>query len=96
MENDVVRPKILSIRGRNVSFKKSCGQVLDSTFEELCDRPLGASDYIEICQAFHTVIIRNIPQLNLKVKSQARRFITLIDTLYDNKVGIMKNENFKN
>lgn len=86
MENDSVRSRILSIKGRNVTFDKTCGQVMDSTFQELCDRPLGASDYIEICQAFHTVIIRNVPQLNLKQKSQARRFITLIDTLYDNKV----------
>lgn len=49
-------------------------------------QPLGASDYLELSQAFHTIIIRDIPQLNLRLKSQARRFITLIDTLYDNKV----------
>ncbi|XP_033219323.1 putative ATPase N2B [Belonocnema kinseyi] len=89
MENDVIRPKILSIRGRNVTFNKTCGQVMDSTFDELCDRPLGASDYLEICQAFHTVIIRDVPKMNLKVKSQARRFITLIDTLYDSRIRIV-------
>uniref|UniRef100_A0A0C9RST8 N2B_0 protein n=1 Tax=Fopius arisanus TaxID=64838 RepID=A0A0C9RST8_9HYME len=89
MENDIVRPKILSIKGRNVSFKKTCGQVIDSTFDELCDRPLGASDYLELSQAFHTIIIRDVPQLNLKLKSQARRFITLIDTLYDNRVRVV-------
>lgn len=49
-------------------------------------QPLGASDYLELSQAFHTVIIRDVPQLNFRLKSQARRFITLIDTLYDNKV----------
>lgn len=49
-------------------------------------KPLGASDYLEMSQAFHTIIIRDVPQLNLRLKSQARRFITLIDTLYDNKV----------
>lgn len=37
-ENDVVRSRTISIRGRNVTFKKTCGQILDSTFEELCDR----------------------------------------------------------
>lgn len=51
-------------------------------------QPLGASDYLELSQAFHTVIIRDVPQLNFRLKSQARRFITLIDTLYDNKVYI--------
>lgn len=38
MENDVVRSRTISIRGRNVTFRKTCGQVLDTTFEELCDR----------------------------------------------------------
>ncbi|XP_046594667.1 putative ATPase N2B isoform X2 [Neodiprion lecontei] len=85
MENDVVRPRTISIKGRNVTFSKTCGQVLDSTFDEICDRPLGASDYLQLCQFFHTVIIRDVPPLNFKLKSQSRRFITLIDTLYDNK-----------
>ncbi|XP_057327468.1 putative ATPase N2B isoform X2 [Microplitis mediator] len=89
MENDIVRPKTLTFKGRNVTFKKTCGQIIDSTFQELCDRPLGASDYLEISQAFHTVIIRDVPQLNLRLKSQARRFITLIDTLYDNKIRVV-------
>ncbi|XP_006566096.3 putative ATPase N2B [Apis mellifera] len=88
-ENDVVRSRTICIRGRNVTFKKTCGQILDSTFEELCDRPLGASDYLELSQAFHTVIIRDVPQLNFRLKSQTRRFITLIDTLYDNKVRVV-------
>ncbi|KAF7992707.1 hypothetical protein HCN44_005051 [Aphidius gifuensis] len=89
MENDTIRPKTLTIKGRNVSFNKTCGQVIDATFQELCDRPLGASDYLEMSQAFHTIIIRDVPQLNLRLKSQARRFITLIDTLYDNKVRVV-------
>ncbi|XP_053207582.1 AFG1-like ATPase [Panonychus citri] len=85
-ETDTVRPRTIVIMGRNVTFNKTCGRVLDSTFSELCDRPLGAVDYLTLSQLFHTVIIRDIPQLNLKLKTQARRFITLIDTFYDNKV----------
>lgn len=88
-ENDIIRPKTFTHFGRNISFAKTCGQVLDSTFDELCDRPLGASDYIQISQFFHTILIRDIPQLNLKLKSQTRRFITLIDTLYDNRVRLV-------
>ncbi|XP_012269193.2 putative ATPase N2B [Athalia rosae] len=89
MENDVVRPKTFRIKGRDVRFTKTCGQVIDSTFEELCNRPLGASDYLQLAQFFHTVIIRDVPPLNCKLKSQARRFITLIDTLYDNKIRVV-------
>lgn len=52
-------------------------------------QPLGASDYLVLTQAFHTIIIRDIPQLNLKMKSQARRFITLVDTLYDHRIRLV-------
>ncbi|GLV48591.1 uncharacterized protein CBL_06020 [Carabus blaptoides fortunei] len=88
-ENDIIRPKTFNILGRDVEFRKTCGQVLDTTFEEICDRPLGASDYLQLAQVFHTVIIRDVPQLNLQLRSQTRRFITLIDTLYDNRIRIV-------
>ncbi|RZF35898.1 hypothetical protein LSTR_LSTR014844 [Laodelphax striatellus] len=51
--------------------------------------PLGAGDYILISQAFHTVFIQDVPQLSLKNRSQTRRFITLIDTLYDSRVRVV-------
>ncbi|XP_046393882.1 putative ATPase N2B [Ischnura elegans] len=89
MENDIVRPRTINIKGRNVTFNKTCGQVADCTFSELCDRPLGPSDYLQLSQAFHTVMLRDVPQLSLRTKSQARRFITLIDTLYDNRVRVV-------
>lgn len=88
-ETDLVRPCTLSYGGRNVTFETTCGGVLNSTFSELCDRPLGAADYIQISHVFHTIFINDIPRLNHRSKSQARRFITLIDTLYDNKVRIV-------
>ncbi|XP_061398742.1 putative ATPase N2B [Musca vetustissima] len=88
-ENDIIRPRTITHFGRDLTFQRTCGQVLDSTFEELCDRPLGGSDYIQIGQFFHTVLIHNVPQMTLQIKSQMRRFITLIDTLYDNRVRVV-------
>jgi len=88
-ENDIIRPKTLTIKNRNVRLNKTCGRIVDCTFEELCDRPLGAIDYLVISQVFDVVIIRNIPQMTRRQKSQARRFITLIDTFYDNKVRVL-------
>lgn len=87
-ENDTVRAKTFTHFGRNITFEKTCGQVLDTTFDELCDRALGASDYLQLAQYFHTIIIRDVPQLNLKLKSQTRRFITLIDSLYDHRIRV--------
>jgi hypothetical protein len=48
------------------------------------------------CQIFHTVFIRNIPIMNLKTKSEARRFITMIDTFYDNKTRFGRESNAEN
>ena len=88
-ETDVVRPRTIRIKGRDVSFKKTCGQVLYCDFEELCGRPLWTNDYIKIANTFHTVFIKNIPIMNLKTKSEARRFISLIDMLYENNCSIV-------
>lgn len=89
-ENDVVRSKTFTILGRNVTFRKVCGGVLETSFAELCQRPLGANDYLHLTQFFHTIIIRDLPQLDLtKMRSEARRFITLIDALYDNKTKVI-------
>merc|ERR1712241_1234255 len=88
-ENDTVHPKPIRIKGRDVKFEKACGQVVDCEFEELCGRPLWTNDYLKMANIFHTVFIRNIPIMNMKTKSEARRFITLIDTLYDNRVRLI-------
>lgn len=88
-ETDTVRPRTIRIKGRDVTFQKTCGGLLDADFEELCGRPLWTHDYLKITQVFHTVFIRNIPVLNLKLKGEARRFITLIDTLYDHKIRVI-------
>nr|DBA26559.1 TPA: hypothetical protein GDO54_010803 [Pyxicephalus adspersus] len=88
-QNDVTRPRILKVQGRELKLSKACGSIADCTFEELCDRPLGASDYLEMCKKFDTVFIRGIPHLDMSKRSQARRFITLIDAFYDHKVRVV-------
>ncbi|XP_072356065.1 lactation elevated protein 1 homolog B isoform X2 [Scyliorhinus torazame] len=88
-QNDITRPRILKVQGRELRLSKACGTIADCTFEELCDKPLGASDYLEMAKYFDTVFIRNIPMLTLAKKAQARRLITLIDAFYDNKVRVI-------
>uniref|UniRef100_A0A2K6EYA3 AFG1-like ATPase n=1 Tax=Propithecus coquereli TaxID=379532 RepID=A0A2K6EYA3_PROCO len=88
-QNDLTRPRILKVQGRELRLNKACGTVADCTFEELCERPLGASDYLEISKNFDTIFLRNIPQFTLAKRTQARRFITLIDNFYDFKVRII-------
>ncbi|KPM05009.1 lactation elevated protein 1-like protein [Sarcoptes scabiei] len=88
-ENDYPRSRVLTVKGRDVSLKRTCGRILDSSFAELCDRPLGAVDYLAMSQYFHTIIIRDIPKLTMRYRLQARRFITMIDTLYDHRIRVI-------
>uniref|UniRef100_A0AAQ4NPV3 AFG1 like ATPase a n=1 Tax=Gasterosteus aculeatus aculeatus TaxID=481459 RepID=A0AAQ4NPV3_GASAC len=88
-QNDITRPRTLNVNNRKVRLNKACGTIADCTFEELCDRPLGASDYLEMSRLFDTVFIRHIPLLTLNKKTQARRLITLVDALYDHKVRVV-------
>ena len=77
--------------GREVHVPE-CGKntkVAKFTFEELCVKPLGASDYGTIANVFHTIFLTDIPVLNLGKINQMRRLITLIDTLYDSKTKLI-------
>jgi len=52
-------------------------------FKDLCDKPLGAADYLAVANAFHTVFVCDIPTLTLQERDQVRRFITMIDAFYE-------------
>ena len=55
----------------------------------MCARPLGPEDYLQLAEAFHTIILSGVPVLIRERRAEARRFITLIDTLYDAHVGLI-------
>ncbi|XP_061609732.1 lactation elevated protein 1 homolog B isoform X2 [Phyllopteryx taeniolatus] len=86
-QNSFTGPQVLTVLGREVTLKKTCGSVADCTFHELCGRSLGASDYLEMTRLFDIVFIRRIPMLTLRMKDQVRRFTTLVDNFYNNKTG---------
>ncbi|CAK6961868.1 lactation elevated protein 1 homolog B [Scomber scombrus] len=88
-QKSVTGPRVLTVLGRDVTLEKTCGSIADCTFDELCGRPLGASDYLEMAQLFDTVFIRHVPVLTLTLKDQARRFTTLIDNFYNYKVRVV-------
>lgn len=76
----------IEVQGRSVSIRRVAknSAIAWFTFTELCDKPLGSADYISIAKRFHTVYIEHVPKLTLQERDQVRRFITLIDALYDN------------
>ena len=83
------KSQTLEVKGRKVVVPLASMGVARFPFEELCDRPLGASDYLHIAHAFHTVIIDDIPMLTPDRRDVARRFINLVDALYDSRICLI-------
>ena len=59
------------------------------SFHDLCAQPLAGADYLKIAHEFHTVILDHIPVMDFARRNEAKRFIILIDTLYDNAVKLV-------
>ena len=85
----VAEPDFLQVNGRLVSIPLTAKGVAKFTFNDLCEKKLSAIDYITICKNYHTVFIYNIPILKLSERDSLRRFITLIDELYQHKVKLI-------
>ena len=82
-------PVKLDVKGRTLLVPEAARGVARFTFDELCDRPLGALDYLAIAHNFHTLVLDGVPKLRPERRAAARRFIALIDTLYDARVGLI-------
>jgi cell division protein ZapE len=82
-------PVTLTVMGRSVVVPLAADGVARCDFEQLCMRPLGAGDYLAIATAFHTLVLDGIPRLSADNYDSARRFIVLVDTLYDQRVKLI-------
>ena len=80
--------QILDIKGREFLIKEFYEGVVRLTFNELCNKNLGAEDYLEIVKVSKLIVIDQIPQFDDINSNQQHRFITLIDIIYDKKIPI--------
>ncbi len=83
------KPAVIEFKGRKLLVPIASMGVARFPFEDLCDRPLSTLDYLHIAHAYHTVMIDGIPRLSRERRDVARRFINLIDTLYDARVCLI-------
>jgi cell division protein ZapE len=82
-------PLEIELLGRRLDVPQAIDGVARFDFDALCRRPLGSADYLKIAQRFHTVIIDRIPALAGNERNEAKRFIILIDALYDMRVKLI-------
>jgi cell division protein ZapE len=79
----------LKLKGRTLRIPRAAMGVARFSFHDLCAQPLAATDYLKIAHEFHTVMIDHIPVMDFASRNEAKRFIILIDTLYDNAVKLV-------
>jgi cell division protein ZapE len=82
-------PRELPVKGRVVRVPEAAKGVARFSFAELCGQPLGAADYLRVAHEFHTILIDHIPVMDYDRRNEAKRFIILIDTLYDHSVKVV-------
>jgi cell division protein ZapE len=87
--NAPCRPRDISIKGRVLHVPCSAHGVARFSFSDICEKPLAASDYLRLAHDYHTIMIDRIPVMDYAERNAAKRFIALIDTLYDNAVKLM-------
>jgi cell division protein ZapE len=82
-------PQELTVKGHKVRVPQAAMGVARFSYDDLCAQPLAAGDYLRIAHEFHTIILDHIPVMDQAKRNEAKRFIILIDTLYDHAVKLL-------
>ncbi|MCO6391260.1 cell division protein ZapE [Aliihoeflea aestuarii] len=81
--------RTILVKGREVAVPLAAGRAARFDFADLCAKPLGARDYLAIAAEFDTILIDCVPKMGLDRRNEAKRFILLVDTLYDRRVRLI-------
>lgn len=82
-------PVTLDVRGHGLALGEAAFGVARSSFAELCLQAYGAADYLALARRFHTLVLGGVPMMSEENRNEAKRFITLIDVLYENRVKLV-------
>jgi cell division protein ZapE len=81
-------PEELAVPGRTLKVPQAAAGAARFDFAQLCEAPLGARDYLRLAHAYDAIVIDGVPQFDRTRSSAAKRFILLVDTLYDSGVKL--------
>ena len=88
-EGEKAGPHTIEVQGRRTEIRRAAKGVAYVDFTDFCGKPLGAADYLELAAQFHTVILANVPKMTREKRNEAKRFVTLIDALYENRTKLI-------
>jgi cell division protein ZapE len=80
---------LLTVEGRSIATRRAAADVVWFDFAAICDGPRSQADYVEIARDYHTVLVSGVPRFDAASDNQARRFIALVDELYDRNVKLV-------
>ena len=83
------QPTTLNYKNRNLDVPAAAKGVARFRFQDLCEKPLGASDYLLLAEHYHTIILENIPRLGYDRCNETKRLIALIDVLYEQNIMLI-------
>jgi cell division protein ZapE len=87
--SDAARPQEFAVKGRILRVPRAAMGAAWLSFPELCGSALGAADYLKLAHEFHTILLGGIPVMDYERRNEAKRFIMLVDTLYDRAVKLV-------
>lgn len=79
----------IEVKGREIVVPAVAMGAARFTFTDLCEKPLGARDYLAIARNYHTIFVERVPVMREGRRNEAKRFINLVDTLYDNRIRLV-------
>jgi cell division protein ZapE len=83
------RREWIEVAGRKIEVPRSAGRAARFTFAEICERPLGARDYLALAERYDVFVVENVPVMDEASRNAAKRFILLVDTLYDRRCRLI-------
>ena len=83
------RVACLTVQGRDMCLEQTAAGTARASFQRLCGEPLGPADYLRLAQAFQTIILEDVPQMSRDMRNEAKRFVTLVDALYETRTKLV-------